>query len=96
MLRSSSALLLCVPAAPRATAFGTDICDTACVGCGGTSLGRSGTWSEPACEGHMAAGRSGHAGAVLDGCWYLAGGGDCKRALTDTLVLELRAPSGAR
>ena len=42
----------------------------------------------------MPAGRSGHAGAVLDGCWYLAGGGDNKRALTDTLVLELRAPSG--
>jgi hypothetical protein len=51
---------------------------------------RTGEWAAPACEGAMPAARSGAAAAVLGGCWYISGGGDHKRAMTDTLVLEAR------
>lgn len=49
-------------------------------------------WSVPASEGVVPSARSGHAGAVLNGCWYISGGGDNARAIDCTAVLELRAP----
>jgi hypothetical protein len=54
---------------------------------------RTGEWATPQCEGAMPAARSGAAAALLGGCWYISGGGDHKRAMTDTLVLEARAPA---
>lgn len=56
---------------------------------------RTHAWSVPESDGALPKGRSGHAGALMDGCWYISGGGDNTQALTETLVLEVPTPGGA-
>lgn len=53
------------------------------------------TWSSPAVGGAAPAPRAGHAGGVLDGVWYVVGGGNLGGACLDTLALTLTDPAVA-
>ncbi|CAL4967722.1 unnamed protein product [Urochloa decumbens] len=45
-------------------------------------------WSQPDTQGAHIAPRSGHAGTMIDGNWYIVGGGDNASGSTDTIVMD--------
>lgn len=46
-------------------------------------------WSQPQIQGDLVTPRAGHAGVVIDGDWFIVGGGDNKSGALETLVINM-------
>ncbi|KAL7109292.1 hypothetical protein ACP275_06G166700 [Erythranthe tilingii] len=46
-------------------------------------------WSQPQMQGDLVNARAGHAGVVVDGNWFVVGGGDNKSGALETIVINM-------
>ncbi|KZV33000.1 acyl-CoA-binding domain-containing protein 4 [Dorcoceras hygrometricum] len=46
-------------------------------------------WSRPQMQGDVLSARAGHASVMIDGNWYIVGGGDNKSGASETLVINM-------